>query len=117
MSGRAGEAARGGGAGRGGQDGGRSGRGGGRGGRSGNKAKVKKAPKHISKTDDIKHDVFECGTAASAAQFEKSNRAIIEHIRRDGAKELILIAKALETGVVPAIPVPPRPPQLPDPNQ
>jgi hypothetical protein len=109
MSGRAGEAARGGGTGRGGRDLGRGGRGGGRGGR--NKAKVKKAPKHVSKTEEIKHDVFECGAAASAAQFEKSNKAIIEHIRRDGAKELV---HALETGVLPTINVPARPPQIPD---
>lgn len=113
MSGRAGDAARGEG-GRGGQHAGRGGRGGGRGGRH-NRPRVKKAPKHVSKTEDIKHDVFECGAAASAAQFEKSNKAVIEHIRRDGSKELILIADALETGVVPTIPVPPRPPQIPDP--
>ena len=60
--------------------------------------------------------MFECGTASSAAQFEKSNKAVIEHIRRDGSKELILIAEALETGVAPTIPIPPRPPQIPDPQ-
>jgi hypothetical protein len=79
MSGRAGDAARGGG-GRGGRNDGRGGRGGGRGGRHN---KVKKT-KHVSKTEDIKHDVFECGAASSAALFEKSNKAVIEHIRRDG---------------------------------
>lgn len=89
MSGRAGDAAQGG--------GGRGGRGGGRAGRHN---KVKKT-KHVLKTEDIKHDVFECGAALSAAQFEKSNKAVIEHICRDGSKELILIAEAIETGVVP----------------
>jgi hypothetical protein len=47
----------------------------------------------------VKHDVFECRASASAAQFEKSNKAVIEHICQDGSKELILIAEALEIGV------------------
>jgi hypothetical protein len=68
----------------------------------------------VSKTAAIKDDVFDCGSAASAAQFEKSNKAIIEYICREGSKEPILIAEALETGVAPAIPVPPQPPQIED---
>jgi hypothetical protein len=94
MSGRAGEAGRGGGGGRGGQQG-RGGRGGG--GR-GKKQQVKRPPKHVSKI-----------------KLEKSNKAIIEYIRREGTKENILIANALETGVAPTIPVPAFPPQVPDP--
>jgi hypothetical protein len=44
----------------------------------------------------IKDDVFEYGSVTSAAQFEKSNKAIIEYIRHKGSKEPILIAEALE---------------------
>ena len=69
----------------------------------------------MSKTAAIKDDVFDCGSAASAAQFEKSNKAIIEYIRREGNKEPILIAQALETDVAPTIAVPQPPPQIPDP--
>lgn len=107
MSDRAGGVARGG-EGRGGQQA-RGGRGRGRGGRNNNNPRKGK-PKHVSKTAAIKDDIFDCGSAASAAQFEKSNKAIIEYIRREGSKEPILIAEALETGVAPAIPVPPQPP-------
>ena len=103
-----------GGEGRGGQ-GGRGGRGRGRGGRNNHNQRDKAKPKHVSKTPAIKDDVFDCGSAASAAQFEKSNKAIIEYIRREGTKEPIVIAEALETGVAPMIPVPPAPPQIPDP--
>lgn len=113
MSDRAGGAARGG-EGRGGQ-GGRGGRGRGRGGRNNNQ-RGRAKPRHVSKTPAIKDDVFDCGSAASAAQFEKSNKAIIEYIRREGSKEPILIAEALETGVAPAITVPPAPPRIEDPN-
>jgi hypothetical protein len=114
MSDRVGGAARGG-EGRGGQ-GGRGGRGRGRGGRNNNNQRGRARPKHVSKTPAIKDDVFDCGSAASAAQFEKSNKAIIEYIRREGSKEPIIIAEALETGVAPTIVVPPAPPQIPDPN-
>ena len=35
-----------------------------------------KAPKHVSKTEDIKHVVFECGAAASAAKTILMSRLI-----------------------------------------
>ncbi len=64
----------------------------------------------------IKDDVFECGASASAAQFEKSNKAITEYIHREGTKEPILIAQALEMAMAPTIKVPRPPPQIQDPN-
>ena len=76
---------------------------------------MKRPPKHVSKIPALKDDVFDCGSPDSAAQLEKSNKAIIEYIRREGTKENILIANALETGVAPTIPVPAFPPQVPDP--
>jgi hypothetical protein len=64
----------------------------------------------------IKDDVFECGTAASAGQFEKLNKAIIKYIHREGSKEPIFIAEALETNMAPTIAMPPPPPQIENPN-
>jgi hypothetical protein len=51
-----------------------------------------------------------------AAQIDKSNKAIIEYIRREGSKEPILIAAALEMDTAPTITVPTPPPQIKDPN-
>jgi hypothetical protein len=76
---------------------------------------VQKA-KHISRTLAIKDDVFDCGSVTSAAQFEKSNKAIIEYIRHEGTKEPILIAQALETDTAPVIEIPPMPPRIEDPT-
>jgi hypothetical protein len=50
-----------------------------------------------------------------AAQFERSNKAVIKYIRREGSKEPVLIAEALETNVAPVIVVPPPPRQIEDP--
>lgn len=79
------------------------------------KQQFKRPPRHVSKIAALKDDVFDCGRPDSAAQFEKSNTAIIEYIRQEGTKENILIANALETGVAPTIPVPAFPLQIADP--
>jgi len=111
MSNRAGVAARGR-DGRGGEAG-CKGRGGGRGGGRNNQRARKL--KHVSKTPAIKDDVLECGSVRFAAQFERSNKAVIKYIRREGSKEPVLIAEALETNVAPVIVVPPPPRQIEDP--
>jgi hypothetical protein len=64
--------------------------GGGQGGRNNNQQRFRK-PRHVSKTLAIKDDVFECGIAASAGQFKKANKAIIEYICHEGSMEPILI--------------------------
>ena len=77
---------------------------------------MRKTSRYVSKTPAFKDDVFECGLTASAVQFGNSKKAIIEYIHREGMKEPILMADALETGVIPTIMVRPMPPRIEDPD-
>ena len=111
MSGRTGEAGRGEGRGRAGQQ-----RGGGRFGRGGRGNNNRQRSTHVSKTVVIKDDVFDCGRPEHAALFEKSDKAVIEFIRREGVLEPMLIAEGLEDGMLPTITTPPVPARIPDPE-
>jgi hypothetical protein len=97
---------------RGGQNNRREG-GGGRGGRGdrGNKPK-----NYQSKTPAIKDFIIDFGKPEHAAQLVKHKKEIIAYIRREGEKESVLIADALEQGVAPTIAVPPRPARIENPD-
>ena len=71
---------------------------------------------HVLKTVAIKDDVFDCGRPEHAALFEKSDKAVIEFIRREGVLEPMLIAEGLEDGMLPTITTPPVPARIPDPS-
>ena len=74
-------------------------------------------PSWTSKHPVLKNDVFNTGTAESAAKFVESLKAIIAFTRADkDERESHLIAQALENEAIPHIPPPLPPPQIPDPN-
>ena len=97
-------------------DGGRGGRGrGGRGGRG--SGRHHKKNRYTSNTQELKNDIFNCGDPEDVAEFEKSKKAIINYIRRNGGKECVIAAQSIEDGAVATIPKPTKPPKIPDPDQ
>ncbi|KAL3773713.1 hypothetical protein ACHAWO_009882 [Cyclotella atomus] len=65
---------------------------------------------------DLEDFVIDYGKPEHAAQLFKNKKDIIAYIRREGEKEAVLIATALEQGVLPTITVPPRPARIKSPD-
>ena len=88
-----------------------------RGSHGGCGAKKKSKKKgHVSNTEAIKYDIFECGKGEHAVLFKKSKRNIIDYTCHEGENETILIVQALKILAMPTTIRPPPPPQIEDTN-
>lgn len=109
MSGRTGGSGRGG--------GGRDGRGGrGRGGDRRYRKKKNQKPSFKGAKAGLEEHIFDCGDPEHAAVYERTLKAIVNHIQASGDRESTTVARSLENMALETIPRPARPAQIADPN-